>query len=145
MKQEDTKILIPICRDHFRKLAKGESCITCPSKLENEELVNAMAELYKSDSDGTIKAIFIEIQSIRRFTKEHQKETLEHKKMLDEIENQLLTNKHALFGVSGTNGINGDVKILKANMATQQKFMWVLIGMAVVVNILIPVIAKIIN
>ena len=50
----DDKILIPICKNHFERLAKNDVCIACPSKLENKEILEAIADLYKEDKDKDI-------------------------------------------------------------------------------------------
>ena len=99
-------MLIPICRDHFKRLVKNDVCSSCPSRIENEQIVEKLSELYRDDEQGTLKAIFIEIQSLRRLTSTQQEKIEQIEKLANEI-------NIVLFGINRTNGINGEVKSVK--------------------------------
>jgi len=158
----DDKILIPICKNHFERLAKNDVCIACPSKLENKEILEAIADLYKEDKDKVLKAILTEIASLRRLTAEQQEQldkigniehelgtlktiTIDQKEQLDKIEileKTITSNQQTLFGINGQNGLYGDNKNIKDKIYKLEKYLWIAIGGLGVINIGMAVILK---
>jgi len=64
---EPKKIKAELCHDHFSRLAAGDTCSSCSSRLENEEMVKAMSKvlstLTKEEADT---AVISELRSLRR-------------------------------------------------------------------------------
>lgn len=131
-------MLIPICRDHFKRLVKNDVCSSCPSRIENEQIVEKLSELYRDDEQGTLKAIFIEIQSLRRLTSTQQEKIEQIEKLANEI-------NIVLFGINRTNGINGEVKSVKQEIRYLQKYVWIIVGAATILQIILIPLIKILT
>ncbi|NCX56426.1 MAG: hypothetical protein EBW87_04415 [Burkholderiaceae bacterium] len=58
------------------------------------------------------------------------------KETIDKIHIELLSTKHALFGVDGENGLRSRVNHLGSTVDGLKKFMWVTIGIGMVANFL---------
>jgi hypothetical protein len=139
LNMKDTeKMLIPICRDHFKRLVKNDVCSSCPSRIENEQIVEKLSELYRDDEQGTLKAIFIEIQSLRRLTSTQQEKIEQIEKLANEI-------NIVLFGINRTNGINGEVKSVKQEIRYLQKYVWIIVGAATILQIILIPLIKILT
>lgn len=59
-----------LCHDHFERIVKGDTCHTCPSRIENEAAVRSLAAMRGKSSDDKMLALVNEIYSIRRTQKE---------------------------------------------------------------------------
>jgi len=136
--KDTEKMLIPICRDHFKRLVKNDVCSSCPSRIENEQIVEKLSELYRDDEQGTLKAIFIEIQSLRRLTSTQQEKIEQIEKLANEI-------NIVLFGINRTNGINGEVKSVKQEIRYLQKYVWIIVGAATILQIILIPLIKILT
>ena len=136
--RDTEKMLIPICRDHFKRLVKNDVCSSCPSRIENEQIVEKLSELYRDDEQGTLKAIFIEIQSLRRLTSTQQEKIEQIEKLANEI-------NIVLFGINRTNGINGEVKSVKQEIRYLQKYVWIIVGAATILQIILIPLIKILT
>lgn len=64
------ELKVRLCGDHFARLVNGNACNTCPSKLENEAAVKALAALNGRSDDDKLTAIANELLSIRRAQQE---------------------------------------------------------------------------
>jgi|DEB0MinimDraft_3_1074331.scaffolds.fasta_scaffold197227_1 hypothetical protein len=63
-------IYVELCHDHFERLVKGETCHTCPSRVENEAAVRALSAMKGKSHDDKMLAVVNEIHSIRRTQKD---------------------------------------------------------------------------
>ena len=114
MLENDNLLFVPLCKDHFRRLLEGTVCETCPSKLENEDMVKSLAEKYKG-SEKSVGALIMEVQSIRRTC-----ETLS--KTCEKLMNQCQQNGEAIESVehtvngNGSPGLKQDMAIVKTEI-----------------------------
>jgi len=131
-------MLVPICQDHFLRLANKSVCSACPSKLENEMVCRTLAAMFKDDNSAALEAIVTEIQSIRRT----QSEVID---TIEQMQNQkTLVDKlsFTLFGVDGNNGLRGNVKQLLESVETLKRFVFIGIGIAIAANFIVPLFFK---
>lgn len=99
------KIPCVLCHDHFERLVVGDVCATCPSRLENADVVKAASKVYGSDKDQASRAVVTELQSIRRAQAEFHK-------LLDKTQ-------AAIFG-NGKPGLEKRLTIIETKLATSR-------------------------
>ena len=77
----DEKIKVDLCGNHFQRLVEDDTCVSCPSRIENEGAVRALAALHESSEDDKLRAIISELQSIRKTQSAFMKklQSLDHK------------------------------------------------------------------
>lgn len=60
------KIKVFLCSDHFQRLCDGNTCETCPSRIENRDAVMAIAKLRSTEPERLDMGTIMEIRSVRR-------------------------------------------------------------------------------
>ena len=115
------KLKVYLCRDHFARLVDGNTCETCPSKIENKFAVEALAKARETEESGIEKALVSEIHSIRRVLESYDKRfgTLERgQKHIDT----------AIRGADGNNGLNSRVSVIESRLRGSSRNVAVILG-----------------
>jgi len=127
--RDDDKILVPICKDHFQRIAAGDVCPVCPSRAENEAVVAAMAKVWEDDREGAIRAMLTEIQSIRR-SQSKQSKVIEKMSAISAI----------VIGPDGQNGLRSQVKEMRSELTGIRRLIWIGIGICVASSLFLPLV-----
>lgn len=137
----DSSLLVPLCHDHFSRVANKTVCDHCPSKLENESSVRVLAEAFERDQAGANETLIIEIQSIRRT----QNEMLKVMDQIPSMREEMLKLRVTLSGVDGDNGLRGHMKEARDQLSAiqrrcddMQRYIWLGIGGTMVASFVIP-------
>lgn len=114
---EDEKIQTELCNDHFERLCTSSVCVTCPSKIENEAAVRALAALHDKSESDKLTAIVVELRSLRRSNGHIFKE-------LEKIDHKVNGN--------GKDGLDQRMTVLETKIAisSQNKAHYVAVGIA---------------
>lgn len=114
----EKKINVDLCEDHFERLVDGSVCATCPSNVENEAAVRALASINSRSDDDKLRAIISELHSIRRV----QKGGIDK---LTKLEHKVIGN--------GRPGLSERITIIETRLAVAEKSkgVWIAIGTAV--------------
>ena len=123
------KLKVDLCHDHFQRVVEKRVCHTCPSAIENEAAVMALAKLNDAHDDDKLRAIISETQSIRRAQSQLFKQ-------IEKID-------HTLHG-NGKAGMQDRLTIMETRLdvTEKNKTHYVAIGTAIIAAIiaLIPVV-----
>ena len=136
---KDGKLLIPICQDHFLRLAKNDVCTSCPSRAENESVIRAIAATLEQDRDGAMKLLITEIQSIRRAQNELAKIYNE----FESIKERVSALSFIIMGADGQNGLRSDVREMRQATDKLKNLVWIGVGVLTTLNIIVPIVVEI--
>jgi len=143
MKRGD--MVVPICHDHFMRVARKDTCDRCPSRMENEAAVRMIAQQYAEDTEAGREALITEIQSIRRL----QGEAVRAIENIPQLKEEILKFKIMLVGVDGSNGLRSELRACKAEMAelratveTIKQRVWLAMGGLSLVAFALPVVFR---
>lgn len=151
----EEKFLVPLCRDHFIRLATNSTCEFCPSKLVNEKVVKKMAELYQDDNSNAVNALMNEIYSIRQSQQELSKDI----EAVQNLEKEITKLGVLMIGVDGRNGLRSkieneindrkflatEIDSIKKEVESAKRLIYIGVGIVATLSVIIPFIIKAIN
>ena len=62
--ENENKVKVYLCNDHFERLCDDNVCSTCPSKVENKDAVMLLATLTDSEKEKIDVAVVTELKRI---------------------------------------------------------------------------------
>ena len=129
MRNIPDKMFVPICRDHFTRLMNGTVCGTCPSRLENEDMVLDLSEKYKDDIDSGYRALIAEVASIRRSMEGIIPTIVEMNARLKDQAGDITKLDHIING-NGQRGLREDVASLRARSNMRSGYVQLVVSVA---------------
>lgn len=108
------KIRVDLCHDHFQRLVTGDTCELCPSQLENESAVRAVAALHGATDSEKFAGTVNEIHSIRRTLSEIYRDLQAARDAIIELDRKVSGN-------NGTKGLQTRMTIMETRQDVAQK------------------------